>query len=65
MCGYNPPTEIISSSNELLIKFHTDADGSDSGYPAPKVTWTFKSCESYEECNGETVHLTATKESAG
>ena len=32
MCGYNPPTEIISSSNELLIKFHTDADGSDSGY---------------------------------
>ena len=36
-----------------------------SGYPAPKVTWTFKSCESYEDCNGETVHLTPTKESAG
>ena len=32
MCGHTPPTEIISTSNEVLIEFHTDGDGSDSGY---------------------------------
>ena len=32
MCGDNPPTEIISTTNEVMIKFHTDGEDSDSGY---------------------------------
>ena len=32
MCGYDAPDEIISSSNQILIKFHTDDHDTGSGY---------------------------------
>ena len=35
------------------------------GYPAPKLSWTFKPCESYLSCAGDTQHLAATKEDVG
>ena len=36
-----------------------------TGYPAPKLSWTFKSCDSYDDCSGETDHLRATKDIVG
>ena len=33
-----------------------------TGYPAPKVSWTFKSCKSYKDCDGKIHHLTSTLE---
>ena len=33
-----------------------------TGYPAPEITWTFKRCKSYENCNGKIQHLKSTVE---
>ena len=44
MCGYDAPDEIISSSNQILIKFHTDDHDTGSGYriKIEKGTYQFK-----------------------
>ena len=32
MCGYDPPSQIVSTSNQLLVKFNTDDRGLDTGF---------------------------------
>jgi len=36
-----------------------------TGYPAPEITWTFKRCKSYGNCNGKIHHLKSTVETKG
>ena len=31
-----------------------------TGYPAPKISWTFKSCKSYNKCYGPITNLVST-----
>ena len=32
LCGSNPPPQMISRSNKLLLNFHSDDDKGDAGY---------------------------------
>jgi len=36
-----------------------------TGYPAPEISWTFKSCKSYDNCNGKIQHHKSTVETKG
>ena len=35
-----------------------------TGYPRPEISWTFKACKSYQECEETSQHLTSSKEAS-
>ena len=35
-----------------------------TGHPRPEISWTFKACKSYQECEETLQHLSSTKEAS-